>query len=439
MDKNLKKYLLVNAIMLLLFAIYVMLYFIKSWNPKQTSYKDIVKSGNILFDDQIQIPAVAGNAGVLTTFNLIVLPGEGQIFVSLPPFFDREYQVGFLFSKEAVCKLYENCNNYTYLFYSNNIGFAEGFSGTAGFSLLILSFFENKTRIVNYPITGFMLSNGIIAPVSGIDKKLEATLKEYPYLVAPKEEKNILPAYTILDVLKIYFNKSFEYEIEIPEDYNKVIEEVALDICDNITKWNIKYALENKRYYTAASLCYREKSESFSINLSDEDIEKLINDLEREVKKYQCNSYQCEEIKYQVVQRLEMAKNLTSKEKYWRYYTAKGWFKFMKIADRINRTNTCDGIMRELKIMQFLNPDIDYSNLDCFKARELLAKTYIIYLAYREKQALDSIINLAKYFMTKNGFSISAYNYLQYAEDLYDMGDKDSAFYYAVLSLEYAI
>jgi len=439
MKYKIVKKILLFVFIVFLFIIYSLLYFKSIAKSFQTNYIIPIKHENITFIDYVYIPAIFNEIGVLTRFYLTVFPGSGYVFISLPPFFEREYQTGFLFSKEAVCKLYENCNNYTYLFYTDDVKFAEGFSGTAGFSLLILSFFKNKTRIVNYPITGFMLPNGVIAPVSGIDKKLEATLKEFRYLVAPAENEKILSAYTILDLLKIYFNESYNYEIAIPEEYNKIIKEVAIDICENITRWDVKYALENGRYYTAASLCYREKSANFDVNLSEKEIDKLIEELEKLVKNYVCNTYACEEIKYQVLNRLYMAKNLSSKEKYWRYYTAKGWFKFIEIANNINRKDTCNRILEEVKVVSFLYPDINYKNLTCFEIRELLAKIYSSYVTYRNKKALESIINLTKYFMMKNGFSISAYNYLQYAEDLYDIGDKDSAFYYAILSLEYAI
>ena len=157
-----------------------------------------------VFVDWIYIPAVVGNEGVLTKFYIEIFNGTGKVFISIPPIFDQRSILSFLFAKEAACKIVKDCNKYSYLFYSNDVIYGEGFSGTAGFTLLILSFFYNRTK--NYPITGFMLPNGVIAPVSGIDKKLEASKKFSDYMVAPAEGKNIIEAYTILDLMKVYFN-----------------------------------------------------------------------------------------------------------------------------------------------------------------------------------------------------------------------------------------
>ena len=444
MDKKLKS-ILPPLFLFTMLLTYALLFFTKVPVVYKEKTKELLGQFIIpenLYVDQVYIPAVSGDRGVITTFNINVFPGNGRVFISLPPFFDKESAVSFVLAKEAICKLFEECNNYTYLFYTDDVIYGEGFSGTAGFSLLILSFFEkmknNLSRVNNYPITGFMLPNGVIAPVSGISKKLNATLQKFEYLVAPANKDHIIPAYTILDLLKIYFNKTFAENLTVPEGYKDVIHNITLDICKNVDNYIVTGLLSKNRYYSAASYCFREHLKKNTTALSDEEVDRLIKNLERKLKSVDCKTYECLEIKYQVMERLNMAKNLTGAAKYWRYYTAEGWFKFIDLAQNIDRKNTCEAILEEYKVIRYL-----YSNLpeteDCFEAREYLAKVYSSLITYRDEKALYSILNLTKFFMQKNGFSISAYNYLQYAEDLYKLGDEDSAFYYAILALQYAI
>ena len=444
MDKKLK-----NALPLLFLFVILLTYILLFFAKVSVAYKEETKTtfGQFiipenLYIDRVYIPAVSGDYGVITTFNINIFPGNGKVFISLPPFFDKESAVSFVLAKEAVCKLFEECNNYTYLFYTDDVVYGEGFSGTAGFSLLILSFFEkiknNLSRIHNYPITGFILPNGVIAPVSGIPKKLNATLQKSEYLVAPANNEHIIPAYTILDLLKIYFNKTFTENLTVPEEYKHIIHNITINICKNIDNYIVTGLLSKNRYYSAASYCFREHLKKNATILNDSEVNRLIKELENKLKSVNCKTYECLEIKYQVMERLNTAKNLTGAAKYWRYYTAEGWFKFMNLAQNINRRDTCKSVLEEYKVVKYIYNNLPETN-NCFEAREYLAKVYSSLITYRDEKALYSIINLTKFFMQKNGFSISAYNYLQYAEDLYKLGDEDSAFYYAILSLQYAV
>ena len=417
--------------------------FIKPYNPVQYNTNiSPISSGRVVYTNCLYIPAVSGDKGVITRFCLNVLPGNGRVFISLPPFFDKESSVGFVFSKDAACKIFpELCNKYSYLFYSNDVIYGEGLSGTAGFSLLILSFFEkkiyNQTRIKNYPVTGFMLPNGVIAPVAGIPQKTNASLEVSNHLVAPTSGKHIISAYTILDLMKIYFNRSFNTSFSVPGSYNSVMREITEDMCEGIQNKTVSELIAKGDYYSAASWCFRIKSKQ-KVNYTADQINRMIENMYSKVNQTICYTYECREIKYQVISRLNLAKALNGTRKYWRYYTAVGWYKFFEIANQIHRRDTCTQIKRDYLALKYLYPKLP-NTTDCFKMREYLARIYASLITYRNETAFKDIQNLVGYYLNRNGFSITAYNYLEYAKDLYSEGDKDSAFYYLILALEYAV
>ncbi len=416
--------------------------FPKAFSSFKSYPKSYVTGNKTVYTDCIYIPAVSDNKGVITRFCLNVLSGTGKVFISLPPFFEKESSVGFVFAKDAVCKLFDDCDRYSYLFYSNDVIYGEGLSGTAGFSLLILSFFEkhlkHKIRNHDYPITGFMLPNGVIAPVAGILQKINASLEVSNKLVAPTSGKHIVSAYTILDLLKIYFNETVNVSFSVPESYKYVIREIAQDMCKGISNETVQALMEKGDYYSAASYCFRIKSESYEVNYTDDQVNRMISRILSQVNNTLCYTYECKEIKYQVISRLKMAKKLNESKKYWRYYTATGWYKFFQIANQIDRKDTCSQIKRDYTAMRYLYPQLP-NTTDCFEMREYLAKVYASLVTYRNETAFKSIERLIEYYFNRNGFSISAYSYLEYAKDLYAQGDKDSAFYYLLLSLEYAV
>ena len=129
---------------------------------------------NFLYSNEysVYIPAVLNQSnnlsGEVTQFFLRISPGSGNVYAKIPPIPYDDYDLAYLFAKVAACNIYPNeCNNYDYYFSSNDVLFAEGFSGTAGLTLLVLEALSNKTAIVNYPITGFIIPFGNIKPVIG--------------------------------------------------------------------------------------------------------------------------------------------------------------------------------------------------------------------------------------------------------------------------------
>jgi len=441
MNKRIILYYLIALFMVLLGFLLILLYSEKF---------------NFLYSNEysVYIPAVLNQSnnlsGEITQFFLRISPGSGNVYAKIPPISYGDYDLAYLFAKVAACNIYPNkCNNYDYYFSSNDVLFAEGFSGTAGLTLLVLQALSNKTAIVNYPITGFMLPNGIIAPVEGIEYKLNATLQHFPYMVAPYyNNSKVIPAYTILDLERIYFGEQFNNTYNVPQDYILVMKNITNEICKGINNDTVNYYISLGNYYTAASLCFETKvtDPKFYPNITKEELEKNITNFYNYISNYQCfGNYECEEIKYQVILRLEEAnKTLDNlRQSYWRYYSAIGWAQFLSITNNIYKENQCSLIDQQYILMQYLYRYKLPLNLSCFEKRSYLSNLYFLYIAnstnYVSNYTIKSIEQLNYYYYNKYGFSITSYNYLQFGKDLINMGNINSGLYYLMLSTEYAI
>ncbi|MFP3131929.1 MAG: hypothetical protein RXQ77_01135 [Candidatus Nanopusillus sp.] len=402
----------------------------------------------------VYIPAVLNQtnnlSGEVTQFFLRISPGSGNVYAEIPPIPYDDYDLAYLFAKVAACNIYpDKCNNYDYYFSSNDVLFAEGFSGTAGLTLLILEALSNKTTIVNYPITGFMLPDGIVAPVEGIGYKLNATLQYFPYMVAPYyNNSKIIPIYTILDLEKIYLGEQFNNTYNVSQDYIDVIENITNEICSGVNNSTVNYYISLGDYYTAASLCFEQKvtNPQFYPNITKEELEKNITDFYNYINNYQCfGNYECEEIKYQTISRLEDANETLDnlQEAYWRYYSAIGWAQFLSITNNIYKENQCSLIDQQYTLIQYLYQYQLPTNLSCFEKMDYLSNLYFFYIAnstnYISNYTIKSIEQLDYYYYNKYGFSITSYNYLQFGKDLINMGNINSGLYYLILSTEYAI
>jgi len=406
-------------------------------------YLNVIQNKEIL-NRCLKIPAISENQGVLTEFCIKAIDGSGRVFVELPSNFQGEYLYTFLFAKNAVCKIYDNCNKYDYLFYTDKYFRAEGFSGTAGFGVLIMGAFNRFMK--DYAVTGFLLPNGVIFPVSGIREKLNASLNNGKKLVAPSDlSDNIIQAYTILDLDEIFFNKEYNISYNIPEKYFDTIKNIAEDICKGIDNSTIEELIKEGRFYTAASLCYIEKSNNpnYLPNITESELNKMIEDLEKKVSSLECNTYVCKELKYQVLLRLNMSKSLDDlNKKYWRFYTAKGWYDILLNLKDLDRKDTCKGIDEDYNLMVYLSDFKENATSGCFEKREVLTNFYTKLLVNYEFNITKFIENTRKYLFflyEKNGFSPTSYNYFSYGEDLIKMGKISDGILYILYGINYAI
>ncbi|MEM4460829.1 MAG: S16 family serine protease, partial [Nanopusillaceae archaeon] len=203
----------------------------------------------------IYIPAILKNEGVITQFCLKTIYGSGRVFSEIPNVFTQNYQISFIIAKSAICKIIENCDKYDYIFYTKEKFSGEGFSGTAGLATLILYEIYKIKNKQNISITGFVLPNGLILPVGGIAEKLNASLSKNLTLIAPSNySKDILQAYTMLDIENYLLNYQKRNYLKIPEKYYLVLKEIALDICNGLENEEIKNLINKNSFYTAASL-----------------------------------------------------------------------------------------------------------------------------------------------------------------------------------------
>lgn len=393
----------------------------------------------------IYIPAVSKNGGVITEFCLKTFLGSGKVFIEIPSVLLDKYQLSFLIAKLAVCKITRFCNNYDYLFYTKEHFSGEGFSGTAGLATLILLNLYQVEYKQNVSVTGFILPNGLIFPVEGIQKKFEASkLKNLTFLAPSNYSKDIIQIYTILDITNYILNKNTTYSFEVPEKYRTTLKKIATEICKDINTSDINKLLESGSFYTAASLCFVRKSEKENIiNTSLEILNKEISDFESFIEKYQCKTYICNEIKFQILLRINMSKEEENiNRKYWRFYTAKGWYEILKEFENMDRKDTCKYVDEDYKIIEYLSNQELPEDVSCFEKREILSRIYYSFLSntnFDINKFLDSVENYLNYLYNKNGFSITSYNYFVYGKDLINMGKINDGLLYILYAVNYAI
>lgn len=396
----------------------------------------------------VDVPAIEEGKienGILIRFYLSVEKGNGSIYFRIPPIFTGNYITTFLIAKQAVCRILENCSMYNYYIESNTTSILSGFSGTAAFALLFTQPLLGKPY-VNYPITGFLLPNGIIAPVGGVSEKLNATLdNNYPYMVAPYIDKHIISAYTLLQVMKIFYNFSFEIkdfrkEIEL---YRKYMKNIADNLCNKVPSNIYLDAYNSHLYYAAASLCFNYSINHPPSNINMTEYNYIKNYINNTLSNIECKNYVCEEIYTQVLSRYKEALSSNNiSYSYYRLLSAYYWLYLMNISNDIKRKDTCSYIDEEFIISEYMIEKTINKNFSCFEKRNYLSNFYYSLIApdsnYLNNESFSQIKELIYYYYTKYGFSPTSYAYLEYADYLYNIGDKQLALYFLLESLVYA-
>ncbi len=158
-----------------------------------------------------QVPAVVGNGGSLVNVTVELIPGNGQIYVSVFPRTGVNTQqsiesaVGYA---KIISDSKENCD-VIIKFAEDDASYIEGPS--AGTALTVMSYaaLENKTLRNDTIITGTIEYNGEVGPVGGLyEKAKEAARAGAKYFITPTEN-----FYEML-ILK---NVESDYGIEIIE------------------------------------------------------------------------------------------------------------------------------------------------------------------------------------------------------------------------------
>ncbi len=386
----------------------------------------------------IQIPAVINNTGILSTFKLTDSFGNGKLYVSNTPFKDYLTQLSFEFSRLAFCSLFNCYNKNYYLTIDTTTLFIEGPSASAGVFILLSSTVLGFPKEI--PITGFLIPNGIILPVGGIKQKVEASKGNIviPYL---EDYDKGVKAMNIFDLLRIYFNyepKEKKYNLK---KYKEIIEKIAEDICSYANDSKALYYLSKGHYYTAASLCFSDVVKNINKTVNKTEIINFI----RKVEKIKCRNYICEEIKYNVLDRAYEALNSNGTYAYWRFYTAKQWLQFINLTS--DRKPNCRFYKDLFNIMNSYfaletSQELKLKNYTCIGYKISTLPAFLV-LEYKyganATKLLYVLWNTTEDYLKYKGFSVAAYNYLQYSKDLYKMNDTKSAIYYATLALLYAM
>jgi len=395
------------------------------------SILSIVKyTGNFLNISCVSIPVIKGNGEAdISILCSKIIKGSGNVLIQNIPIKDEDFQASSIFSYIALCNFdYEYCKSHDFLIYFKNKGMAaRGGSGGAGLFLLYLGAKKNCS------VTGYILPSGLALPIKAIDKKYKISKElNYKCILAPNEYKDITVFNDIFDLYEIYFNKNLSFEFKVPKKYYDITKEAAMLVCDEI--------YENSSYYYQASKCFRRRvGESVSIN--KDELIKNITKLKEKIENIKCLTYSCEEIKYQVMKRLNSAlENINNiSYSYWRYITALGWSKYFDI--KYNREKREDLTSLKYNILEYILKREERAK-NYFEMKEKIARyelTIAINLEDKER-ILKKVWNLTEKYLGKYGFSISSYNYLQYSKDLYYIDkDIDSSLYYAFLALEYSI
>lgn len=447
----------IKVINIILFILGLILFLATIYLYNEYNYNNNINNYNDEYF--IYIPAVLNNSnhlsGTVTEFILKKQPGNGLLYVSIPPLFLDGYESAIYVSKQIACYFlnYNYCNNFDFLINIHSNLLIEGYSNTAGLTLLFLEAFYNKIPKYIYPVTGYMLPNGLIAPISGLNYKLNATLNSgFKYLIAPSNRTHILPAYTIFQLLEYYYgyNLSFntnsynKYMIQ----YNNDTKTLADQICNLISNKTIyENYYHKKEYYVAASICfdYLSSNNTSNINVSKQRLEILINDMINYLNKYKCNNnFQCEQIKQQVFIRLLNANESLNNTKYayYRYLSAIGWLYLLNTSNHIPLENSCNFIDEQYNLLSLEYNEILPNNMTCTQRQTLLSNLYYYIVSsdpnYLNNYSYSQILNLINYYYNKYGLSITSYNYLQFSEYLYKKKNYKEALYFLIQALEYA-
>ncbi|MEM2115796.1 MAG: S16 family serine protease [Candidatus Woesearchaeota archaeon] len=276
---------------------------------------------------------------------LKIMPGSGSVYVDTFPFSKFDTLGSIRLSKSLACNFVgANCQeiDFFYKIYSEepsiNLEVAGPSAGSAFTLLTILlleDYLNNKSSFRDYSniaITGTINGGNYIGRVNGVLQKVNASIrKNIKYVFIPRtnyeddflnftdckkvKETTICKVINLYEVLKVLnrmnpeverFYNNLKKEIQVPSYYNEVMESISYKLCnrtsyliflaenksDIIKKINAtsRYerglkSLEEKNYYSAASLCLSSSialqkilllnSELFDLNLSNKSSEEL--------------------------------------------------------------------------------------------------------------------------------------------------------------------
>ena len=257
--------------------------------------------------------------GVTADLYLETEPGSGRIFMDTFPLTKLDTQMSTRFANSIACDFVEEPCTGTDFFYTirSNSVIVGGPSAGGALSVLSVAAIEDLEISEDMAITGTINSGGLIGPVGGLKKKIEAaseaglakvlipqgeryvnvdneTIDLYSYGQELKVE--VIEVATIDDALYEFTGRRLREpagEITIAEKYQSTMENIAKELCSradmlkkqaaeaelNVTEEIINLsvradkALEEGLHYTAASYCFGANIQYSYLSLLDEDPE----------------------------------------------------------------------------------------------------------------------------------------------------------------------
>lgn len=281
---------------------------------------DVIKSGNVTLLALTESGEV--QVGTIAQLGLEIRPGSERVYLETFPMTKVTTQASLRFAQQVACSELEvDCSQYDFLFTIKALpGIVGGPSAGGAATVLITSLLLDKPIPQAIAMTGTINSGGMIGPVGGLQKKIEAAGSNHiKTVLIPKgtrqfEEDNktidlvefgrglnlsVNEVATIHEVLEIALGikqPKMNESLKIDERYLSIMKAVANDLCERSRQLNgsdpnnftmrASAALANESYYSAASFCFRANVDARSewyANLSKEEALKRAHDIGEDI------------------------------------------------------------------------------------------------------------------------------------------------------------
>lgn len=490
-----------------------------------------------------------GYEGSVADLYLEINPGTGRVFMETYPLTKMDTQISTRFAKDVACDyLGIDCNEYDFFYtIKANSPIIGGPSAGAAITILTIAMLEDVELNQDITITGTINSGGLIGPVGSLLAKIDAaseieiktvlvpqgegSIKEFNLTVnltqyANKYDMKVVEVNDITSALYEFTGKYFKditKNLSVNSEYSKTMGMLGDMLCNRSDFLNSqlaelknktkeitdkesleieksalnktqkgKKALEEERYYSAASYCFGAninyqyliiKLENFT---GFEAVKEEIEDFENKIDEINLITVTDLETYMVVKERLREAREslnqsqegYNNKEEFSddlayaieRLYSAQSWSKFFSLPGKefnLQKSNLEEGCIRKFveaeervqysglfyekdleeleKELELVKKDSEEENyaMCLFRAAKIKAEADVILGAIGvEEDQIDNIIN-SKLNIVKRiiieaqeqgMFPIVGYSYYEYANSL-----KNESKYSALLYAEYAL
>lgn len=420
----------------------------------------IILAGNVVaVQDKIGLLTVTGinsTIGGTAEVSLELRQGSGRIFLDSYPLSQLDTQISTRFAKEMACSFLDVDCTHIDFFYTirASTGVIGGPSAGGALTVLTVALLDNQNLDDKVAMTGTINSGGTIGSVGGIPAKVKAAAnKGFEKVIIPKfSGENITSDIEVIEVtdieeaLLVFTGKNYATNntLQNYEEYDKLMEEVAQEICTtteifmsngldkNTSEYNVsdyyfnlsKDALATSDYYSAASYCFSSNIRLRGLSLKDssnlnDDLQVLkekINSLNNKLDSKTLNSLSELEtfmiVKERLLEAQEVAEDLDEKNISYqllaygieRFNSAVTWSKFFNLESKlidldpehlesacINKLNEAD---ERNNYVRLINPLFDNEELDsAYSSKEEGDYIMCLFKATKSKAEINSIID----------------------------------------------